>query len=194
MRSLIFDTETSDMFDFKKPLDHPDQPDVIQIAWYLLDEDTDLIMGDMELFVQTERPIAPGAFKAHGITHEMLNNFGVSQRVAMAFFNNVLKQADQVVTHNTEFDLKMMQVAYLRQNQGANQFDQKRQFCTMRNSTDICKIPNPKRPTGFKWPSMQEAYQILVDPAGFKDAHRAKADATACLAVYRRLKALRAAA
>jgi DNA polymerase-3 subunit epsilon len=190
MRSLIFDTETTGFFDKYKPLDWEGQPDVIQLACLLLDEETNLVVHRQETLIFTEQEITPGAFKAHGITHEELRNFGVVRRAAMAMFNNILKQSDQIVSHNLDFDIPIMQIGYLREGFGASQFDQKRRFCTMQNSTDICKIPNPKRPGSYKWPSMQEAYKILVNSEGFKGAHRAMADAQACLSVYRKLKGL----
>ena len=53
--------------------------------------------------------------------------------------------------------------------------------CTMRIATNVLKIPGPR---GFKWPTLQEAYKRLVDPAGFEGAHDAITDVKACAAVF----------
>jgi hypothetical protein len=49
------------------------------------------------------------------------------------------------------------------------------------------KLPNSRG--GYKWPTLDEAYRVLVDPSGFKDAHDAMADTRACRGVYYALRA-----
>ena len=58
-------------------------------------------------------------------------------------------------------------------------------FCTMLNTVEIVKIPGRK---GYKWPKLDEAYRILVDPDGFEGAHDALADVKACRKVFYNLK------
>ena len=57
----------------------------------------------------------------------------------------------------------------------------------MEATTDICKIP-PPRGSGYKWPKLEEAYRILVDPVGFEGAHDAMVDVEACRKVFYALK------
>jgi len=57
----------------------------------------------------------------------------------------------------------------------------------MKSSTDICRLPG-KIPGKYKWPSLQEAYKMFIDPNGFDGAHDAMVDVNACLKVYLHLR------
>jgi DNA polymerase III epsilon subunit-like protein len=80
-----------------------------------------------------------------------------------------------------------MRTATLREG-GKGECLNKPRFCTMKEAVDHCKLPNPKRPGTYKWPSLQEAYQILIDSKGFSGAHDAMADARATYELYRVLR------
>ena len=55
----------------------------------------------------------------------------------------------------------------------------------MHASTDLLRIP-PKFGSGYKWPSLSEAYEYVAD-AELEGGHDALVDAKACLRVFRYL-------
>lgn len=182
MLSLIFDTETTGIYLFNYPVDHPDQPDVVQLCAMLADEER--VYTAVNMFIHTETPIPEEAYAVHRINREMTARVGVSRSTACRTLDNMARKADVLVGHNIDFDIKIMMAATLREG-GAGEALKKTSYCTMRNSTDVCKIPNPRFPTKFKWPKLTEAYEMLVDPRGFDGAHDAMADARATHALYR---------
>ena len=58
--------------------------------------------------------------------------------------------------------------------------------CTMKSSTDFCKLPGKY---GYKWPTLQELYKILFGE-GFGNAHNSLSDIQATKKCYFKLKAL----
>lgn len=184
MQYFFYDTETTGFFSKKKPFGDPSQPHLVQLAGMLCNEKGD-ILGSMNFVLEAFGFTIPaGAANVHGITTEMAQEFGVSAKVALTAFEALLEQADVVVAHNKEFDDTIMQIAWERHG-FMNKFPAKG-YCTMHNTTEICKLPG--KFGKYKWPKLIEAYQILVDPAGFEGAHDAMVDVQACKEVFYALK------
>lgn len=192
MISLIFDTETTNKYQFKLPADHLSQPDVIQLAM-ILEEDEEIIARAAVLVKPAwEFRISPDALAVHGISHEKLENFGIRSVGAMALFIDMLRNADTIVAHNLEFDLGLMTTlaARLDQHVGGNGgraelflnlVASKQRFCTMQTATPFCKLPGLY--SGYKWPKLGEALHILCDYE-LEGAHDALADAMGCRQLY----------
>lgn len=49
--------------------------------------------------------------------------------------------------------------------------------CPMKLSTNICKIPNQNGYAGFKWPSVEEAYDFFFPDNDYDEKHRGADDA-----------------
>lgn len=187
MRSLIFDTETTGMYNFRAlPSDHS-QPEVLQLCAKMSVDGK--VVSSINVFVTGEKEIEEKAYEVHRISREFANSIGISRRRMCLLFQGMAEQADVIVGHNVDFDVKMLTAAMIREGGNAEIFKKKAIYCTMRESTNICKIPSPKKPGQFKWPSLAEAYGILVDPRGFENAHDAEADVLATHEVYRVLMA-----
>jgi DNA polymerase-3 subunit epsilon len=184
--SLIYDTETTGLFDFKLPLMDMRQPEIIQLCAKLSLDGK--ILSTVNLFVHGEKDIEPKAYETHRIDRAMTAAVGVSRSTMARVFANMAHKADVLVGHNEEFDQKMVTRAIRLEGGTAEVMQQKAHFCTMKASTDLCRIPSPKRPGEYKWPSLKEAYAALVDPRGFSNAHDAEADVDACHEVYRVLR------
>lgn len=181
----FFDTETTGLIDFGSELHEPHQPRIVQLAWKIYHDQScvlsksSLISGDYESH--------PAALSIHRKTLELRNRYGYPiNNVLPSFFKDMAK-CDLVVAHNIDFDDKMVRregvIAYVgdESDNPFIRFLQQDRYCTMKNSTNICKIPGKR---GFKWPTLDEAYRALVDPAGFPDAHDAMVDVEACAKVY----------
>jgi len=183
MRSLIFDTETTGVADQKLSIKDPNQPWLVELAFELYDSEQG-VMAEYSTLIIPDIPIPPSATEVHGVSDEMVQQFGVPPRVALSVFYHHMKQADRIVCHNVQFDYFVVQVNFDRVGISGEKILLMPTFCTMLASIDLVAIEKPewqqKKYGGkYKWPSLDETYRALVDPEGFPDAHRAKHDVSA---------------
>jgi len=183
MSELFFDTETSDMVKWSLDEKEPSQPWLIQLGAILSTDN--LILGELNAMIdcidlamrrQEKFYIASGAADAHGIVEEMIRDYGLPGRHVMLTFLNMLKKADTVVCHNVDFDKKMLKVMCVKMGLNVDMFgpiDKKEWICTMKTSTDICRLPG--KFGKFKWPKLQELHCHLFG-VGFTGAHDAMED------------------
>lgn len=171
-KMIIFDTETSDI----KP------GNICQLS-YLIVDDKDITSKDFYFKV---KDVAPGAQNVHGFSVEDLKRLSNNKT-----FNDQYKeiykdfsQANVLVAHNIEFDMKFLKAEFTRINKA---FDPDNLFCTMKHFTNICKIKRSFG-TGYKWPKLSELSEFLkIDPkertslstklfGGSTNAHDARGD------------------
>lgn len=185
MKTLIFDTETTGIVNFKTP-DHTKQPFPVQLACILVQDDR--IMNMVSVIVTPGVEIPDEASKVHGITKETADTLGLSLRAATGIFLNFLNKADRIVGHNIDFDLVITEAMIYRTlaDYDMDKYREKPRVCTMLSAKDQCKLPGKY---GYKWPTLEEAYKILVNPKGFEGAHDALSDVMACWHVLRALEA-----
>ena len=193
--AIVFDSETNGMFDFKKASDAEGQPRMIQLA-ALLVNDAKQMMSCFSLLIKPDGwVVPPEATAIHGITTEDCDKFGVPVLEALAMFQRLFERADLTVAHNHSFDQKVIRGEAKRTQSGPPFIavlrewrDQiKPQFCTMQMATAACKLPKASGKAGFKWPKLEEAYEILCGKK-MTGAHDAWTDARACAAVYFKLR------
>lgn len=186
---LVFDTETTGMWNFSEPREWPGQPHIVQLAFALF-HDGQPVCTEAYL-INSEFPSSPEAEAIHGKTAELRKKFGVYYDSALQSFLSAVRLADLVVAHNKKFDDKMIErgivhcFPFMEEPSDHPLFEYQRKpgFCTMEALTPIMHLPG-KRPGTFKWPKLIEAYKFLVDPAGFTGAHDAMADVMACAKIY----------
>lgn len=173
---LFFDTETTGLpKNWKAPVTDLDNwPRMIQIAWILCDENGNRIETD-DYIIKPENFIIPKeASDVHGITTERANNEGVDLEIVLNKFNDLIERTNFIVAHNISFDEKILEAEFLRK-KIKNDFFRKRKLCTMKSSTNYCKIPGPY---GYKWPKLSELH-IKLFGKDFEGAHDAFADINA---------------
>lgn len=183
MRELIFDTETTDKWNFKAGIESDKQPNVVQLAMRLVE-------GEKSLFTFSGVAsdcgvVAAEAAAIHGITPERSRLEGFKTATMLVIFRRMAAIADRIVAHNADFDRKVIQRAFI-----INKFEldiQAPYVCTMKSLTDTCNLPGKYGKP--KWPTLDEAYRAVVDPKGFDGAHDALADVDACWALVRACKA-----
>lgn len=185
MLACLFDTETTGIYNYQAPAGHECQPDVVQLCAMLCDEER--VYSAINVFIHADTEIPDAAFEVHRIDRVLTEKVGLSRIRVCQMLDSMAAKADVLVGHNIDFDVNMMLTATLREGgKGVNL--KKPRFCTMKETVPLCKLPNPKRPGTYKWPSLKEAYEILVDPKGFSGAHDAMADARATYELYRLLR------
>ncbi len=186
MGILFFDTETTGKYLFKSPITDPGQPHLVQIGMILDDLEGNTIEEYETIIRVAEINIPISAAEIHGITTAIANAQGIDVRIAIAKFNDFWEKSNRIVAHNVDFDMKVMRSAFFRL--GVEPlFKMTPTYCTMQHSTDVLKLPGRY---GYKWPKLDEAYRVLVDPEGFEGAHNALNDVRACRKVYYALRKL----
>lgn len=179
---LTADTETTGKWVFSRPVDAPEQPRIVQLG-AILSDDTGDVKGELNVLIKPNGWTIPAEVTAiHGITTEDCEKYGVEIRSALGMFNIWLKFGPLLVAHNIDFDVNMIngEVARLGKDPILNDV---KKYCTMKNSTNIVKIPSAR---GYKWPKLQETHQFLFGE-DFEGAHDAMADVRACKRCYFKL-------
>lgn len=186
MLTLVFDTETTGMADFKaaKLNRLHCQPYIVQLGASLyLDRQ---VVAEVNILADPtykgdRMSIPPGATEVHGITDSMIEAAGFDHKLVVPLFNQLVKKADRLVAHNMQFDLLMARSMFTRIAASHDTLLGVPKVCTMLSSKPVLKLPG--KYGDFKWPSLDEAYRVLVDADGFEGAHDAMVDVRAAAAV-----------
>ncbi len=186
-RICAIDTETTGKYHFDKPSNHIDQPKILELAALLVDENN-RDCGSFNLLIDHDVYIPEEVTAIHGITRKDCEKYGMHVSYAIDMLKMLAVDAELIVGHNISFDMKM-----IRSTMGKEEFELEfiskiLTYCTMHNSTHICKVPKAKG-NGFKWPRLSEAYKILLGKE-LTNAHRAMADVRACRELFFKLKEL----
>lgn len=191
MSILNYDTETSGFTKEGAPPSDPEQPYLIQLGAQLLTGPELKEVAFMDRILRWEGVTIPeGAVKTHGITTERMMDEGIPPYDALLEFHNLCIKAAEggagaVSAFNLAFDDLVMLAAYHRVGGSGKGYKPLKKICIMQSALDSCKLPKKSGGTGYKSPSLKEAYGLLVDAKGFKDAHTALADARAAGDVLR---------
>lgn len=193
---LFFDTETTGFFQDKLPVDHPDQPYIVQLAAQLCDEDGKSVAGFSFI---VDPGIADGigiperASAVHGITNEKAVQFGVSAETALSAFTHLYQRADLICAHNMKFDRGVIEAAISRYYKKVMPL-RRPLFCTMEAATPILNLPPTEkmRAAGFDKPKPPKLEECIRHFFGedLVDAHDAMADVVACRRVYFHLQSM----
>jgi len=177
---LVFDTETTGMIDFKKPVSDPCQPRLVQFAGMVVENGR--IIRSLSCIVQSVIDIPPEVSEIHGITTEFSKKFGVFPEKVCGWYFDAMETCDLVVAHNADFDLGIMdaQIYYL----GHTPPRHPEVYDTMKKSTNLVKL---KGKFGqYKWPKLIELYKFLFNE-DFDGAHDAMEDVRATFRCYKKM-------
>lgn len=183
---LFFDTETTGLpRRWGAPVSDIDNwPRMVQLAFMVFDERGDELYGSNRIIKPEGFIIPDEVSRIHGITTEIARKKGVPLDQALLEFVKALGDSEVLVAHNISFDEKILG-AELYRRQVIHDFFDRPQICTMRSSTDFCKIQSGRG--GYKWPKLMELHHILFDEE-FENAHDALADVKATARCFFELK------
>lgn len=138
MRTIIFDTETTDI----------NPGDICQIAYIVIDNG----IKARNYYFEVDH-INPSAEKVHGLSVEKLHELSGGKRFKdhIDEIEKDFANADIVAGHNVSFDIKFLREEFRRCNKN---FTYDREFCTMKHFTNICKIK--KNDGKYKYPKLEE--------------------------------------
>lgn len=171
MKVLIFDTETTGLpNDYKKQaISEPNNwPHIVSISWAVLDTDTNKVISQKSFTIKPENwTISPEVSKIHGITHNFAMKTGVLLLEAMSSFAS--EKYDLLVAHNIDFDYNVIMNAYYwdLKNEVAHMFAMCSRRCTMKLSTELCKLPGKY---GYRWPKLSELYEFTFQRKPVSDS------------------------
>ncbi|MFH0967750.1 MAG: 3'-5' exonuclease [Methanobacteriota archaeon] len=187
MKVLIFDTESTGLpVEEKDPFHYPEYwPRLVQLAWILADDEE--ILEEQSFIISPEGFTIPrSATEVHGITNEQAKEEGRPLLEVLALFSEALGKAEVIVGHNVAFNRSVVTSEYARTKQNAPILGLP-YHCTMKSTTDLCKIPLKVRGRGFKQPSLSELHSYLFEES-LDEAQHAPADVRACSKCYFELK------
>lgn len=187
----IFDTETTGLFLFKDPdtgapipADDPRQPRLAHLNMILLDENLKEVR-EIDLYVQPngwEMPAEAGA--VNGLTTAFLSENGQPLADALDAYIDAVADGYVMVAFNAQFDTKVMR-GELRRAGLPDMFEETPNICAMRAAMAL----------GVKKAGGGRGYPKLTDCAAhlglvIDDAHSAKGDTRATLALFHHLHAV----
>ncbi len=184
---LLFDTETTGLpKNWKAPVtDVNNWPRMVQIAWLMFNDKGEKIDQQDYIIKPEGYTIPDDAAKVHGITTERAMKEGRDITEILQKFADAIAATDYIVAHNISFDEKIVGAEFVRK-KFKTQWFSKKQICTMKVSTNYCKIPGNY---GYKWPNLTELHTKLFGK-GFEEAHNAAADISATAKCFWELKHL----
>lgn len=188
MNYAVIDTESSGLFDYKKPADAPGQPRLAAFGMILVNE-------DLEIESETSLLIKPDgwtfdnnsdAAKKNGLTHEQLMAEGVDVREALRVYGEAIDMRRIIGAFNVLHDVKQMRAEF-RMVGYPDRFMQTRTICAMQGCR---KIVDARTADGKKKaPKLEEAVaHFKIEVPG--DLHSALPDAHKALMILRELRTL----
>jgi DNA polymerase III epsilon subunit-like protein len=182
---LIFDTETNGFpNDWKASLyDTDNWPRIVSIAWNKIAPDGQLLSNNYAIIKPDGFSINAGSTSVHGISNANAEQNGLSLKDVLLLFEKELSDCKYLVAHNIEFDFAVVFAEYTRTNITTENFSSLTKICTMKKSTDFCRIPSSK---GYKYPKLNELYQKLFSTT-ISNEHNAQIDADACMKCFKEL-------
>ena len=184
---LFFDTETTGLpRNWKAPVtDLHNWPRMVQIAWILCDKTGNRIESNDFIIKPENYKIPRDASRVHGISTEKAMTEEKDLLEVLNHFNKLVERSDFIVAHNISFDEKILGAELLRKKVQSN-FNSKKKLCTMKSSTNYCKIWGPY---GYKWPKLSELH-IRLFGEDFDEAHDAAVDINATEKCFWEMRAI----
>jgi len=182
MNNLFIDFETSGFPSSKIPADHPKQAWIVEAAMILMDEQKMIAKYYMQIQADG-RSIHPGAQGVHGISVEQTEANGMPESIFCFILSELLQKTDLIIGHNVLFEYSFMKLLFEKNvsERGLEAIKKLPSFCTMKETTDLCKLPG--RYGKYKWPKLTELYACLFDKE-LTGAHNALVDTEATQSCY----------
>jgi DNA polymerase III epsilon subunit-like protein len=194
MRFCVFDTETTGLPKGSRApwFKHELWPHIVQMSWLVYDTEEGGIVEDKDrvIRINPEIEITEKSIEKHGITMEISQNSEYTMPGILKEFGNSISKCDVIIAHNITFDDNVIKCEFSR-NGVYNYMDryEGEKYCTMRNSTKICKIKKvwPNGNVTLKWPTLEELHHHLFrnNPTNL---HNSLVDIFVCFRCFYKIK------
>jgi DNA polymerase-3 subunit epsilon len=182
---IFFDTETNGLpKSWGASADQVDNwPRVTQLAYQIYDEEGKLIKEFASLIKPDGWTIPKEPFFIkNNMSTERSEAEGKPMSQILPSYVIHREQCKVSVAHNYSFDGPIMRAEMIRA--GINKEFNSKKVCTMKASTEFCKLPGKN---GYKWPKLEELHRILFGH-DFYGAHDALSDVMATAKCFFELK------
>ena len=175
---LVYDTETTGLFNSKLPIEENTLeyfPYVLQFSWIVFDTKT-YKHQEYDYYIKSPIPVPPESTQCHGITTNMSLVRGHSFKKTFAIFKECMDKCDLIVGHNLHFDLTVLKAECLR-----NQIPfaiTKPTYCTMKSTTKLCGLG--------KYPKLSFLHEFLFHEEA-NNLHSSMIDVLVCVRCYMKL-------
>ena len=160
-RYIVFDVETTGLpKNFKiSPSEYNVWPHIVQFSWLVVDEKKN-INKEKNFIIKPNNYIIPiESIKIHGISNEKALNEGFSIEDILDEFETDCENVDYLVAHNGRFDKNVILASYYRYNKNIDSIKNKKILCTMKSTTNLCKLQGKY---GYKYPKLEELIYIFL--------------------------------
>lgn len=183
---IIIDTETNGFpVSWKSAeTDVNSWPRMVSISWYKIAPAGNVLSAHTFVIKPEGFVIKESSTHVHGITQDWALERGVQLNIALAALQNDLQDSNYLVAHNMEFDYPVLVCEYLRSNLSTEQLQPLKKICTMKLSTQYCKLPGSGG--RYKYPSLEELYTKLFT-SQLQGKHTSENDAKACMLCFKEL-------
>lgn len=199
MRVLVFDTETTGLPPNNDRFVNNGNlhlwPYIMQLSFIVYDtvKQENVEIFDTIIDIPDNAVISEKSIEIHRITREKSRELGNDIKSSLLFFFSSLDHADLLVGHNINFDLNMVYAEIMRYPELRKYIpllEEKRKFCTMKESTTFCCIPlkNSNSYNRLKMPKLIELYQKLFDGETPEGLHNSMNDVAATLRCFMKLR------
>lgn len=180
---IAIDTETTGLIDWKKPMDHPDQPRMVSLAVVAFSDDGEREVGQFYSTIRPEGFVIDNNSKAcqvNGITQEMAMEYGIKASIALSMMDAYCFGAKYILFFNAAFDTKIIanEIDVIRRTKPdrKNWLEAAKIRCMKVAYTSLVKLPPNPGYSDHAWPSLDQAYEWMYGstPEG---AHNSLADA-----------------
>lgn len=166
----VIDIETDGLP--RKYLNSVEYPNVVQIAWLLMDTDGNIFKKESEL-INYPNITYTEAFAINNIDINLVKRIGKQPDEVYRKLISDVKISKYIVAHNVDFDLPILK-NQLKKYQVQDPFNNKTTICTMKETVNYCCIPNYDGRN--KFPKLTELYKKLFD-YDIEQKHNAESDA-----------------
>lgn len=175
---LIFDTETSGLFDYSKPADAPGQPRMCELA-ALLTTDAGKEIERCEMVIKPDGwSLTPDITAINGLTTELCEQRGVPVLQPLEWIAQRMPRADRICAFNVAFDLKVLRGEFRRAGlDDLYPLGEARKHCIQQAARTVTKLPKNKTP------KLSEAVEIILGEK-LPGAHGAMVDTIAAARIY----------
>lgn len=180
---IAVDTETSGLFNFRKPSSAQVMPRMLSLAAVAFQDDGNEEVGSFYTLIRPDGFTIDNnseACKVNGITQELAMECGVKLGTAMSMLDGFAYSAKYIVFFNASFDTAIIanEIDELRKIKPdrKNWLEQKKIRCMKVAYTSLCKLPPNPGYSDYAWPSLDQAYEWAFGKPRGEGAHNSLAD------------------
>ncbi|MBN2265218.1 MAG: 3'-5' exonuclease [Candidatus Aminicenantes bacterium] len=185
---LFFDCETTGLprVRYFSPEVVADWPRLVQLAWARYDHRGIEEKARSFIVKPDGFRIPPDSTRIHGITHARAVREGRNlAEVLDEFLEAATVPETTLVAHNLEYDRNVIAGELVRMTRPLG-FLELVGICTMKETTNLCRLSRPGGGYGFKWPTLEELHTYVFG-FSYEGAHDAANDIGACARSFFRL-------